>query len=117
MSCPYMLQLLFFHAEDGLRAYKVTGVQTCALPISRSLLILLQVAGQVAQLVGPAALVRHLPKDGRQRRLDPLAPIGGDQAQGRVLESALPEAGRSEERRVGKTDSSSACCHVHRIQQ
>src|SRR5256885_11446537 len=26
--------LLFFQAEDGIRDYKVTGVQTCALPIS-----------------------------------------------------------------------------------
>src|SRR5688500_19100021 len=25
--------LLFFQAEDGIRVYKVTGVQTCALPI------------------------------------------------------------------------------------
>src|SRR5688500_20177980 len=25
--------LLFFQAEDGIRDYKVTGVQTCALPI------------------------------------------------------------------------------------
>src|SRR6266850_1929968 len=24
----------FFQAEDGIRVYKVTGVQTCALPIS-----------------------------------------------------------------------------------
>ena len=23
----------FFQAEDGIRDYKVTGVQTCALPI------------------------------------------------------------------------------------
>src|SRR5256885_10839070 len=27
----------FFQAEDGIRDYKVTGVQTCALPISRAL--------------------------------------------------------------------------------
>src|SRR5256885_3525515 len=27
--------LLCFQAEDGIRDYKVTGVQTCALPISR----------------------------------------------------------------------------------
>src|SRR5688500_20125286 len=27
----------FFQAEDGIRDYKVTGVQTCALPISASL--------------------------------------------------------------------------------
>src|SRR5256885_16725306 len=26
----------FFQAEDGIRDYKVTGVQTCALPISQS---------------------------------------------------------------------------------
>src|SRR5205807_7698354 len=25
----------FFQAEDGIRDYKVTGVQTCALPISK----------------------------------------------------------------------------------
>src|SRR3989454_5091616 len=28
--------LFFFQAEDGIRDYKVTGVQTCALPISRT---------------------------------------------------------------------------------
>src|ERR1022692_1882377 len=27
----------FFQAEDGIRDYKVTGVQTCALPIYREL--------------------------------------------------------------------------------
>src|SRR5256885_12739420 len=37
MSC-HRLHLFalcfFFQAEDGIRDYKVTGVQTCALPIS-----------------------------------------------------------------------------------
>src|SRR2546427_5563586 len=35
--------IFFFQAEDGIRDLTVTGVQTCALPISRpqSLLILL----------------------------------------------------------------------------
>src|SRR5205807_6716982 len=28
-----------FQAEDGIRDYKVTGVQTCALPISSSFLV------------------------------------------------------------------------------
>src|SRR5256885_13291445 len=28
------LIMFFFQAEDGIRDYKVTGVQTCALPIS-----------------------------------------------------------------------------------
>src|SRR5205807_7272662 len=30
------LFFFFFQAEDGIRDYKVTGVQTCALPISTS---------------------------------------------------------------------------------
>src|ERR1022692_5121216 len=29
-------RFFFFQAEDGIRDYKVTGVQTCALPISWS---------------------------------------------------------------------------------
>src|SRR5256885_5275827 len=29
------LHVFFFQAEDGIRDYKVTGVQTCALPICR----------------------------------------------------------------------------------
>src|SRR3989454_6602196 len=29
-----ILIFFFFQAEDGIRDYKVTGVQTCALPIS-----------------------------------------------------------------------------------
>src|SRR5256885_7396504 len=28
-----MTEAFFFQAEDGIRDYKVTGVQTCALPI------------------------------------------------------------------------------------
>src|SRR5256885_8628675 len=31
-----MTVVFFFQAEDGIRDYKVTGVQTCALPISKS---------------------------------------------------------------------------------
>src|SRR5256885_9879062 len=30
---PYSVVFFFFQAEDGIRDYKVTGVQTCALPI------------------------------------------------------------------------------------
>src|SRR5438046_8536866 len=29
-----VVSLFFFQAEDGIRAWSVTGVQTCALPIS-----------------------------------------------------------------------------------
>src|SRR5256885_17012161 len=34
MSRQYGRTVFFFQAEDGIRDYKVTGVQTCALPIS-----------------------------------------------------------------------------------
>src|SRR5688500_19754704 len=34
-SIEYVI-FFFFQAEDGIRDYKVTGVQTCALPISPS---------------------------------------------------------------------------------
>src|SRR6266850_4545107 len=30
----FVIFFFFFQAEDGIRDYKVTGVQTCALPIS-----------------------------------------------------------------------------------
>src|SRR5256885_3234854 len=34
VSCYSRYYVFFFQAEDGIRDYKVTGVQTCALPIS-----------------------------------------------------------------------------------
>src|SRR5256885_12091764 len=53
----------FFQAEDGIRDYKVTGVQTCALPISRMSgtaygTVVLHVAPEAA-VGGPLALVRN----------------------------------------------------------
>src|SRR5256885_14763671 len=33
MDITYRCCFFFFQAEDGIRDYKVTGVQTCALPI------------------------------------------------------------------------------------
>src|SRR6266566_4600963 len=33
MTYAFILFFFFFQAEDGIRDYKVTGVQTCALPI------------------------------------------------------------------------------------
>src|SRR5256885_6109723 len=35
VMCRYSDVFFFFQAEDGIRDYKVTGVQTCALPICR----------------------------------------------------------------------------------
>src|SRR3989454_3795069 len=41
----------FFQAEDGIRDYKVTGVQTCALPISHCLAL----AAPPGATLGPGA--------------------------------------------------------------
>src|SRR5690606_40105419 len=35
LSHAVLLFFFFFQAEDGIRDFHVTGVQTCALPISR----------------------------------------------------------------------------------
>src|SRR6266446_8678468 len=35
-----VVTFFFFQAEDGIRDYKVTGVQTCALPIYAALAVL-----------------------------------------------------------------------------
>src|SRR5688500_19958990 len=68
----------FFHAEDGIRDYKVTGVQTCALPIL-----------EVDDF--PAGGVRDVlpPPTGTHVHLLHLGGVGA-------------ESPRSEERRVGK---------------
>src|ERR671919_2478193 len=48
--------LFFFQAEDGIRDYKVTGVQTCALPIS-----------ELPAPPEPGARVRGAPREARIR--------------------------------------------------
>src|SRR5256885_4719827 len=45
--CLFFFFFFFFQAEDGIRYYKVTGVQTCALPISWH--------APRAELLGPGA--------------------------------------------------------------
>src|SRR5215475_2627180 len=51
--------LFFFHAEDGIRVFLVTGVQTCALPISGGVgLGVTVLAAWGAALVGPGGQLR-----------------------------------------------------------
>src|SRR5690606_40447589 len=83
----------FFQAEDGIRDFHVTGVQTCALPISTSNII------SAAELTCThiLSLARHVPAahaslaDGQWKR----SSYTGTE----LFEKTL---GRSEERRVGK---------------
>src|SRR5256885_7600392 len=84
----------FFQAEDGIRDYKVTGVQTCALPICQAprkdlaaLGIVRAIAGQldvqqIGQVGSGQCADMEAASEGRWRR------------HGQVI--------RSEERRVGK---------------
>src|SRR5690606_39283650 len=89
----------FFQAEDGIRDFHVTGVQTCALPISS----------------GPPRSGRLFsrPIFCRPRKSAGATPPGGGASAGRArigfraaaTGQAIP-TGRSEERRVGKECSS-----------
>src|SRR5688500_20238775 len=79
--------LFFFQAEDGIRDYKVTGVQTCALPISW---------GSAGEKRARERRPCELP---RRRSLRPAGrPPGRRSERGRALSGKR----RSEERRVGK---------------
>src|SRR5256885_13336820 len=81
----------FFQAEDGIRDYKVTGVQTCALPIS----------SRSASL----ARERLIPFPSHSRRLverPRLTKKVLGTAKSRQTARILGSPSRSEERRVGK---------------
>src|SRR5438034_5593604 len=72
----HAVHAFFFQAEDGIRVHCVTGVQTCALPISSCRQCLYR-ARQLALRASawglvPAASRRYRPRtlDGRLRRRD-----------------------------------------------
>src|SRR5690606_40682619 len=90
----------FFQAEDGIRGFHVTGVQTCALPIS----FLITMAEQ---------------KSAKYKRI--LLKLSGEALMGdmdfgidpKVLDRMALEV-RSEERRVGKECRATRLCHHER---
>src|SRR5205085_7930481 len=94
----------FFQAEDGIRDLTVTGVQTCALPISRR------------RLPPGAQRLRRCPRPagpGRAAETGTLMRIIAGEFRGRTLRPpsdrrVRPTADRvrSEERRVGKEGGS-----------
>src|SRR5437762_5853207 len=94
----YFHCLFFFQAEDGIRYTSVTGVQTCALPIS--LAVLLQDLDVPTILVGiadPFAFLKSAVAGIALDEDDLLRGAKPGHAQDRVFDIA-----RSEERRVGK---------------
>src|SRR5207249_8994357 len=90
----------FFQAEDGIRDRNVTGVQTCALPISPR------------RATAPRRRAASAAEGGASRRAGLVDPEGAPElpadrvrlGPGRVRTQYDPVAviGRSEERRVGK---------------
>src|SRR5690349_23984713 len=87
MSCFFLFFFFFFQAEDGIRDLYVTGVQTCALPISMIM----------------------EPKTAPKARPIPIRVPGSMSALVRVVHEPQRRSGagrrrheRSEERRVGK---------------
>src|SRR2546429_892895 len=83
----------FFQAEDGIRDVAVTGVQTCALPISCTQQMRMVAERHVSQFKLASALDVDLFRTIDQDVADRL--IGHQR-----FERAVPQ--RSEERRVGK---------------
>src|SRR5256885_6438891 len=89
---------LFLQAEDGIRDYKVTGVQTCALPICRD-----HVLERAALNAGEHQLVHVLPLRHESRSSAIVKPPSAPSAQRYTCQTASGgSVGRSEERRVGK---------------
>src|SRR5207302_7762653 len=89
--------IFFFQAEDGIRDFHVTGVQTCALPIYRNWQALQKEFCIVGEPPHPARQTRTI---GIRRRAN-VARRAGMHMEPSPLTS-VGIAKRSEERRVGK---------------
>src|SRR5690606_40004923 len=88
MSKYFGLFIFFFQAEDGIRDFHVTGVQTCALPISRA---------SSSPWPAAARLPPRLPATAAAARPHPTSSPASSRTRAGSMTSR-----RSEERRVGK---------------
>src|SRR5438105_5139573 len=93
MLLSYVFFFFFFQAEDGIRDPLVTGVQTCALPISA--------LGAALRAQRPVPVPVNSPNPGIPAPTAVVMQHDGD-----ILRTCLPTRAppgqRSEERRVGK---------------
>src|SRR5690606_41035155 len=99
----------FFQAEDGIRDFHVTGVQTCALPI-------LGVPAATKELSAVAGnrqvkLTWQAPHDGGQPIMNYVIQYSHDDGQTWTTAEHVVSSGtqRSEERRVGKEGRAAGC--------
>src|SRR5256886_9200094 len=85
----------FFQAEDGIRDLTVTGVQTCALPISYCALVVSSIEAALSAFVARVII--------RIARRERAQSIGRQQfSRNHLHHRTRLIVGRSEERRVGK---------------
>src|SRR5262249_59510869 len=92
-----------FQAEDGIRDWSVTGVQTCALPIFGRAFHLVAVA-QVGKIAGDLYLVGRIQHEHGKvllAHLNAVKPYLG-LVSCKFKIAVVAHFGRSEERRVGK---------------
>src|SRR2546426_5397761 len=90
-----MFFVFFFQAEDGIRDYKVTGVQTCSLPICS------QITGKLQEVHFKEG--QTVKKSELLFTIDPRPPQAAlDQAKANLARDTAQLENRSEERRVGK---------------
>src|SRR5690606_40330579 len=89
--------VFFFQAEDGIRDFHVTGVQTCALPISQPL------GPTIAHMLLGNGTVVGSTKDLNPASLIDFKRISPSGYKGSLIRFLNPSgSSRSEERRVGK---------------
>src|SRR5690349_23430804 len=83
----WLLFFFFFQAEDGIRDLYVTGVQTCALPIS---------VASGCSLADPLAKRRQAIDDGKQRIAEIDARLGQIADDRKTLEGQADSAEKTE---------------------
>src|SRR5690606_40404129 len=92
----YIHAFFFFQAEDGIRDFHVTGVQTCALPISTACTMPSTSAAMKAPASEPNPPITTTTKESMSTSE---LMEGESERKGAATTPASP---RSEERRVGK---------------
>src|SRR5690606_39712285 len=91
--------VFFFQAEDGIRDFHVTGVQTCALPISGSERMQQRPIGMLVEALNTlGADIEYAGQPG----YPPLTIQGGLAQRATAVRIKGNVSSRSEERRVGK---------------
>src|SRR5690606_40111118 len=92
----YFCVFFFFQAEDGIRGFHVTGVQTCALPISGSRIRVRDTTGSSPIVTVGAEQLEEIGTATIETYLNALPQLSPS------LTKTNNNPSRSEERRVGK---------------